>query len=157
MRAWHWPRWPVVICSVSSTLWAVLTLNMFIKVLKPRQNIRHFPILAAYVLISFLFVFFLVYNSTVKQSTKKIEPGQSRTWKDLLVSLFNPRKIFTIRQDLPKRLNFAYFWARTRIVQRGCMVRTLVCFTNTMHLFDLWLFKPVLALQCCVRKSVIFI
>ena len=130
---------------------------MFIKVLKPRQNIRHFPILAAYVLISFLFVFFLVYNSTVKQSTKKIEPGQSRTWKDLLVSLFNPRKIFTIRQDLPKRLNFAYFWARTRIVQRGCMVRTLVCFTNTMHLFDLWLFKPVLALQCCVRKSVIFI
>ena len=109
-----------------------LIFNMFINVLKPRQNIRHFPILAVCVLISFLFVFFLVYNSTVKQS-KKIDPGQSRTWKDLLVSLFNPRKIFTIRQDLPKRLNFAYFWARTRIVQRGCMVRTLVCFTNTMH------------------------
>ena len=34
-----------------------------------------------------------------------------------------PRECPVLPRKLPKRLNFAYFWARTRIVQKACMVR----------------------------------
>ncbi len=50
------------------------------------------------------------------------EPEQSTNWSDVLPYLYKPWKIFSLRQDLPKRVNFAYFWARTRIVQKGIMV-----------------------------------
>lgn len=56
----------------------------------------------------------LPHRATVKESPKKIGPEQSRTW--------SWKGLFAIRQDLPKRLNFLYFWARTRFVQRGGMV-----------------------------------
>jgi hypothetical protein len=59
-----------------------------------------------------------------RQSPKKPEPRESNNWSDVSTYFYNPRKIFSLRQDLPKRLNFAYFWARTRIVQKGIMVRS---------------------------------
>ena len=34
-----------------------------------------------------------------------------------------PRQCPVFSRRLPRRLNFAYFWARTRIVQKACMVR----------------------------------
>ncbi|XP_022809828.1 sterol regulatory element-binding protein cleavage-activating protein-like, partial [Stylophora pistillata] len=38
-----------------------------------------------------------------------------------------PRKCPVFSRRLPKRLNFAYFWARTRIVQKACMV-CFICY-----------------------------
>ncbi|CAB4021785.1 sterol regulatory element-binding cleavage-activating -like, partial [Paramuricea clavata] len=63
-----------------------------------------------------------------RQSPKKPEPRESNSWSDVLTYFYNPRKIFSFRQDLPKRLNFAYFWARTRIVQKGIMVFAIMYF-----------------------------
>ena len=85
-----------------------------------------------YLLSTFFFVFLVcttpLFTNTEEQdkqskmSSKPTEPEQSNNWSDVLTYFYNPMKIFSLRQDLPKRLNFAYFWARTRIVQRGIMV-----------------------------------
>ena len=41
----------------------------------------------------------------------------------LLTQSTPPRECPVIPKKLPKRLDVAYFWARTRIVQKACMVR----------------------------------
>lgn len=57
-----------------------------------------------------------------KALPEKTAVHKANNWSDVWAYLCNPKKIFSLRQDLPKRLNFAYFWARTRIAQRGIMV-----------------------------------
>ncbi|XP_046846722.1 sterol regulatory element-binding protein cleavage-activating protein-like isoform X2 [Xenia sp. Carnegie-2017] len=63
-----------------------------------------------------------------KALPEKTAVHKANNWSDVWAYLCNPKKIFSLRQDLPKRLNFAYFWARTRIAQRGIMVFAIVYF-----------------------------
>ncbi|XP_028415687.1 LOW QUALITY PROTEIN: sterol regulatory element-binding protein cleavage-activating protein-like [Dendronephthya gigantea] len=65
--------------------------------------------------------------SDKKPSTPDEPEGPGlRNWRDVFTYFYNPMKIFSLRQDLPRRLNFAYFWARTRIVQRGIMIFAII-------------------------------